>query len=125
MESLNMYMKEIADNMNAFTSLTDWNIEQLTGYKPISTFYTDLGIAEWYGEKAIKQTYNDVETYWGRDYKMFTEFVIALNWKSFEHDCKNDYTLSKLYAILYYKGDEYAREHFKGKELEYYLKTTD
>ena len=27
-------------------TIKDWKIEELTGYKPISTFYTDFSIAD-------------------------------------------------------------------------------
>ena len=32
----------------------DWNIEAMTGYKPITTFYMDFSIADKFGVAAIK-----------------------------------------------------------------------
>ena len=40
-----------------FLKIKDWNIEQSTGYKPITTFYTDFSIAEMFGVEGIKDTY--------------------------------------------------------------------
>ena len=34
-----------------------WNIEQMTGYKPQTTFYEDFSIADMFGINAIKDTY--------------------------------------------------------------------
>lgn len=38
--------------------IENWRIEELTGYKPITTFYTDFSIADKFGVEAIKDTYN-------------------------------------------------------------------
>lgn len=58
-----------------------WNIEAMTGYKPISTFYEDFSIADAFGESAIRGTYKRAMASWKTDYKMLTELVMALNWK--------------------------------------------
>ena len=34
-----------------------WNIEELTGYKPRTTFYEDFSIADHFGGTAIRDTY--------------------------------------------------------------------
>lgn len=66
--------------------IKDWNIEALTGYKPITTFYTDFSIAEPFGESAIKDTYERAFKIWKSDYKYLTELVMVLNWKCWEHE---------------------------------------
>ena len=35
--------------------LEDWRIEEITGYKPITTFYMDFSIADKFGTNAIKE----------------------------------------------------------------------
>ena len=35
-------------------SLPVWNIEQITGYKPITTFWQDFSIADKFGLDAVK-----------------------------------------------------------------------
>ena len=102
-----------------------------SGYKRISTFYSDLSIAEWYALKgiepnAVQDTYDRVCESWLSDYKMFTEFVLCLNWKSWEFYGEND-TLGELYAELYYKASDLFREHFADNEeaLTYYFNVTD
>ena len=34
-----------------------WNIQELTGYEPMTTFYEDFSIADKFGVEAIKDTY--------------------------------------------------------------------
>ena len=100
-----------------------WNIEAMTGYKPMTTFYEDLSIADMFGEKAIKDTYKRVFKSWKHDYKYITEFIMALNWKSWEHQYNETYC--KLYADLYYEARDWAFDHLKGEELQYFIRTTD
>ena len=64
--------------------IKDWNIEALTGYKPITTYYRDFSIADKFGKKAILETYKKAVQYAKLNYKYLTELVMALNWKSWE-----------------------------------------
>ena len=104
-------------------SIKDWNIEEMTGYKPITTFYTDFSIADKFGADAIKDTFNRAFEEWKTDYKYLTELVMVMSWKSFEHE--NNYEYCKLYSDFYHKGDNYAFKNLKGEELNYYIRTTD
>ena len=105
-------------------TLTDWNIEAMTGYKPISTFYMDFSIADNFGVDAIRDTYKRATEEWKSDYKMFTELVMALNWKIWEHHGHND-KYAKLYNELWGEADLWATESLKGEELSYFYRTTD
>lgn len=111
-------------------TLEDWNIEELTGYKPISTFYTDFSIAEKYGLEGIEDTYKRVMKAWKDDYKYLTELVMVLNWKCWAwYDKKDGNPKNNIYSIqyqeLYEKARKYAETHLKGEELSYYFETTD
>lgn len=101
-----------------------WNIEAMTGYKPITTYYEDFGIAEHFGVDAIKDTYKRAMKTWSSDYKYLTEIVMVLNWKIWEHYENND-ALARVYDELYNKANEYAWENLKGEELDYFIRTTD
>ena len=101
-----------------------WNIEQMTGYKPISTFYEDFSIADLFSKTAVKDTFNEAFMEWKTDYKMLTELVMVLNWKIWEHYESND-SLARLYDELWQKADRYATSHLKGEELTYFFRTTD
>ena len=104
--------------------IEDWTIEEMTGYKPITTFYTDFSIADKFGVEAIKDTYKRVFQEWKHDYKYITELAMVLNWKLWRWYGKND-ELSMLYDSLWKETDGWCIDNLKGKELEYYYKTTD
>lgn len=101
-----------------------WNIEAMTGYKPITTFYEDFSIADVFGIKAIKDTYERAFTEWKTDYKYLTELIMVLNWKLFEHYQTNE-EYAQLYGKLWHQADEWAYENLKRDELNYYINTTD
>lgn len=101
-----------------------WNIEAMTGYKPITTFYEDFGIAEFYGVDAVVDTYERAMESWKDDYKYLTELVMALNWKIWEHYEDNE-QLARTYDALWSKCADYAMSHLKDDELSYYFRVTD
>lgn len=109
--------------------IKDWNIEEMTGYKPITSFYRDFSIADAYGIDAIKDTYKRAFNEWKSDYKYLTELVMALNWKIAEHykedGTEEDNKIAKLYSELWEKADNYAVENLKDEELKYFYRTTD
>jgi hypothetical protein len=104
-------------------TIIDWNIKELTGYKPLTTFYTDFSIADKFGIESIRNTFDNTFESWKEDYKFLTELAMVLSWKSFEHEKDND--LCKLYSKLYYIVDSYACENLTKEELSYYFRTTD
>ena len=99
-------------------------IEEMTGYRPFTTFYEDFSIADNFGESAIRDTYKRAFTSWKTNYKYLTELVMVLNWKIWEHYETNK-AYGKLYNDLWEKADAYAMDHLKGEELSYFLRTTD
>ena len=105
-------------------TIKTWNIEEMTGYKPITTFYEDFSVADLFGVDAIRDTYKRAMESWKDDYEYLTELVMVLNWKIWEHYEKND-EYAELYNELWEKADEYAMEHLKGEELSYFYQVTD
>lgn len=103
--------------------LANWNIKEMTGYTPITTFYTDFSIADQFGVDAIQETFDRAFNEWKKEYKYLTELVMVMSWKSFEH--QNNKEVAMLYSKLYAKADRYACENLKGDELSYYFKVTD
>ena len=102
----------------------NWTIEEQTGYKPITTFYMDFSIADKFGQKAIQDTYDNAFKSWKSNINYITELVMVLNWKCWRwYEVNNEYSI--LYQQLYYKLDEWIFNNFSGKELEYYIQTTD
>lgn len=101
-----------------------WNIEEMTGYKPKTTFWEDFSIAEAFGKSAIQDTYRRAFLDWKKDYIYLTELVMVLNWKIWQHYETNN-ELALLYNKLWEEADEYACDNLKDKELEYFYTTTD
>lgn len=101
-----------------------WNIEELCGYTPKTTFYEDFGISEHFGIKAIEDTYKRAFKCWKDDVEYITELVMVLNWKVWEHYEINE-PLAEVYNNLWQKLDNWCLEHLKDEELSYYLRTID
>ena len=94
-------------------SVPKWNIEAFNGYKPITSFWTDFSIADRFGVKGIKETFNNIFEEWKDNYKYLTELVLVLNHKIWQWYEKNE-QLAKLYNELWQKADSYACENLKG-----------
>ena len=91
-----------------------WNIEAVTGYKPKTTFFEDFSIADNFGIEAVKDTYERaIETAKFMGYEYLTEFVMALNWKIWQHYETNE-PLARVYNELWMKACEVAEETLKG-----------
>ena len=117
-------------------NVVDWTIKELTGYEPITTYYTDFGLAEKFGLKEVENTYRRAFKNWHEDIKWMTEICMVLNWKISEHYGRNN-ELAKLYDrlwrecdswILDYEEDEKGNikyKHFTEDEINYYAKTVD
>jgi hypothetical protein len=104
--------------------MSKWNIEEMTGYKPVTTFWDDFSIADKFGESAIRDTYERAFDEWKGNYKYLTELVMVLNHKIWQYHGRNE-TFENVYNELWEKADSYACENLKGKELSYFYKTTD
>lgn len=104
--------------------IKDWNIQAITGYEPKTTFYTDFSMAEPFGLAAITDTYNRAFKEWKDNIEYITELVMVLNWKIWEH-YETNVTLAKFYQDLWSKLDGWVLDNKKGKDLDYFLSTTD
>jgi len=91
----------------------------------MATFIMDFRIADAFGKSAILDTFNRAFKEWRTDYKYLTELVIALNRLCWYHYEKGNIAYSKLYADLYHKANDWARENLKGEEFDYYFQMTD
>lgn len=101
-----------------------WNVEEITGYKPKTTFWDDFTIAEAFGENAILDTYNRALREWKDNYIYLTELVMVLNHKIWHYYNKNN-AYACLYNELWEKTDSYCLENLHGEELNYYYQTLD
>ena len=119
-----------------FANLPQWAIEEMTGYKPCTTFWQDFSIADVFvlnGQEpdAVQDTHNRS---WPQmkekmlGIKGLTEYIMVLNWKIHQHYNDNrpgHMELSKLYNKLWEETDAWAMDNLKDSDLDYYLETTD
>lgn len=110
------------------------NLSNISEYKPFTTFFSDMTIAELCsGLKGVQDTFNNVVKSWKSDYKYFTEFVLVLNHKIWEHYGKGPGTpnynepMARLYDSLWRKAvDIFFATHGKNdKATSYYYEVTD
>ena len=104
--------------------IKNWNIEELTGYKPLTTLYMDFSIADKFGKNAILSTFNAAKKEYKGRHKYQTELAMVLNWKLWEHYENND-ELVQIYNKLFTSYNDYLLDNLKGEELSYYIRTTD
>ena len=109
------------------------------GYTCISTFYSDLTIAEVMGGKtSIEDTYKNIMREWMNDIVYITEFCMALNWKIWELEARknngetnvnlfpiND--LQQCYNDLWQKCQSAIEKEYEDKpaDLQYFYDVTD
>lgn len=105
--------------------IKDWNIEEMTGYKPKTSFYRDFSIADMFGIDAIKDTFKRAFNEWKDDTEYFTELAMALNWKMWEHDDNGNQKYIKLYYELWQQADDYVFKHWNEEQRSYYYRITD
>lgn len=104
--------------------INKWNIEDLNGYRPITTFWDDFSIADTFGISAVKDTFHRAFEEWKNNYQFLTELVMVLNHKIWEHYQTNE-PLARVYNDLWDNARDYAEENLKGDELSYYFSITD
>lgn len=112
-------------------SIPVWGIEAMTGYTPKTTFWQDFSIADKFGPRAVKDTFNRAFREWRTDAVYLTELVLVLNHKIWQHyDSKKPANhptnvLAKLYDEIWRKANDYALDHLKGDDLDYFYTATD
>ncbi len=89
-----------------------------------TTFYSDFSIADKFGESAVRDTYRRARAEWGDNIKYWTELVVALNHKIWQHYETNE-PLARVYNELWQSADAETYEKFKGDDIKYYYKQTD
>lgn len=114
-------LNKAAAQQAAFTKYEKENF----GYETVSTFYSDLTIADFYGEKAVKDTFQRVVKSWFKDRDMFTEFVLCLNTKAWQHHGEGHMALSALYSDLFYKAKDKVYDEWSKEDIRYFFEMTD
>lgn len=101
------------------------NMQELGGYERKTTFCADFGTAELYGNSSIIDTYKRCVKHWGKNVVYFTELVMVLNFRCNIWHQRGNVELSKIYADLFYMAQDLGYQNFKGKDLNYFIRTLD
>lgn len=101
-----------------------WNVTELTGYVPKTTFWDDFSIADKFGKSAVQDTYNRAFKEWRGDVEYLTELVMVLNHKIWQWHEKDE-QLAKLYNKLWQEADTWAMDNLSGDDFNYYWKILD
>ena len=94
------------------------------GYTLKTTFWNDFSIAEKFGTRAIRETYERAFKEWKSNIEYFTELSLVLNWKAW-HFQKTNPTFAELYCELWEDCDLWAGNNLKGADARYYYEVTD
>ena len=107
--------------------LFEKRLEEFTGRERISTFYADLSLAEYFGLAGVLDTVKNVCKKWKDSVEMFSEFVLAVNWKAWEHAARNNDNWAQAYSQLYYAIDELISQYYADDEekADYYFRYKD
>lgn len=118
-------------------SIPSWNITELTGYEPKTTFWLDFSIADKFGLQAIKDTYRQVMIEWHNDHTFITELAMVINHKCWEHyhrsrkdlkpflDTDQHRQIGQWYSKTYYELLDWADNNMTEEDLAYFYKTLD
>lgn len=124
-------MQQNTCNIHQYAQICEQNFrKQLseTNYKVEYTFYSDLSLAEAVGGVPdIIDTVNRVVKDWMGNIKAITEFVLSLNYKSWEMYHKGNQLLSQLYSRLYHRISTIVLDAYKdnSEALSYFYATLD
>ena len=103
-----------------------WNVSDLNGYTPKTTFWQDFWIAAAYGTDAVQDTYNRAMKEWKDNYIYMTELALVLNHMGCLFYKKNDtITLARLFFQLDEQHTDWCYENLKGDELAYFMQVID
>lgn len=95
------------------------------GYETKTTFWEDFSIADRFGIKAIKDTYNRAFRGWKDNVTYITEMSLVLNHKCWWFNDHGNTEMSMAYQELWEKLHDWCLDHLKGDDIKYYLKVTD
>lgn len=113
------------DLTGGFTiAIPRWQITEMNGYEPQTTFWEDFSIADAFGIDAVKDTFERAFKEWRGNVEYLTELALVLNHKGWQwYNEMRD--LSQVYFELWEEADAYACENLEGKDAEYYYSVTD
>ena len=87
------------------------------GHDRKTTFMSDLSIGEWCeGMLGVLDTWKRVMMSWKDDVEFMAEFVLCVNWKSWEHHGRSNNEWAMFYSFLYEYTRDLAYEYYEGDD---------
>lgn len=104
--------------------LPNWEMANLIGYTPNTTFWDDFSIADIFGIEAIIDTFERAFTEWKSDVRYIAELSLVLNHKGVYYS-ETRPLLSSTYLTLWERLHRWAQNYYTGEDAEYYFDVTD
>lgn len=120
-------------DLNILNCLPQWDVEAMTGYKPMTTYWQDFSIADHFvlngmEPDAIEDTHKRSWPHLidgSMSVEYLTEYIMVLNWKLQDHYSSGHKDIAVIYDKLWRECDQWACDNLKGKDADYYYRTTD
>jgi hypothetical protein len=130
---VNEFFKNVFSYANGIEQWCKNFLMQTSGTKLTYTFTHDFAIADWYGEKSVRESYNRIKKSWISDYKAFTEVAMSLNVLSWANDqlakqgIEGREKYIELYSELWFKAkDDFYKKYGKNEEAcDYFFNMTN
>lgn len=99
--------------------------KQELNYETKTTFWNDFAIADRFGLKAVKDTYERAFNEWKTNIVYLTELALVLNHRAWKHNMEDRDSFNTLYSELYEQVNEWAHDNLNEKDLNYYYHIID
>lgn len=116
-------------------NIPKWNITEMTGYEPKTTFWMDFSIADKFGLDAVKDTFERAFKEWCKNAVYVTELAMVVNHKCWEHYHRgqnelpqflsNHNEVGQYYKDKYYEILDWVDENLSNDDLTYFYNTLD
>jgi hypothetical protein len=120
MERVSNWMGTAIPNVFAYGAVSERCMERQlaeAGKKRITTFMSDLSIGEWVeGRKGVLDTCKNAISSWKDNEQYMAEFVLCVNWKSWEHAARKNVEWSKFYSLLYEWVRDFVYDYYEGND---------
>lgn len=124
LENVSMWFGQRVPNVFAYGATSEAAMERMlseNGHERKTTFMSDLSIAEWCtcaqgNVKEFMQSYKNIMRNWRDSVEFMSEFVLCVNWKSWEHYERGNNEWARFYSFLYNYTRDLMYEYYEGDE---------